>query len=60
LNQAFAAVAPGKFAAIAGIVAAHPLAIAAYRQLLREHDELVHVSVQVEQCRDHECGCMTA
>lgn len=47
-------VASGRFAAIVSIVAHDPKPSEAYRGLFREHEELVHVSVEVEHCHDHE------
>jgi cation diffusion facilitator family transporter len=47
-------VASGRFAAILSIVAHHPKPSEAYRDLLREHEELVHVSIEVQHCHDHE------
>ena len=45
----------GKFAAIVSIVAHEPKSCEAYRELLREHDELVHVTIETQHCReDHE------
>ncbi len=45
----------GKFAAIVSIVAHEPKSCEAYRELLREHDELVHVTIEMQHCReDHE------
>lgn len=46
-------VAAGKFAAIVSIVAHGPKSVEAYRALWRQHDELVHVTVEVQQCREH-------
>lgn len=46
-------VAAGKFAAIVGIVADQPLAPDRYRQRVAEHEELVHVTIQVEPCHEH-------
>lgn len=45
-------VAAGKFAAIIGIVADQPLDPNSYRQRVAEHEELVHVTIQVERCKD--------
>lgn len=45
-------VGAGKFAAIVSIVAHHPKPLEAYRALFREHEELVHVTVQLETCGD--------
>lgn len=42
--------AVNKFAAIVSVVAHEPKAPAAYKDLLREHEELVHVTVEVNRC----------
>lgn len=47
-------VGSGKFAAIVSIVAHEPRQCEAYRALLREHDELVHVTIETQRCHDHE------
>src|SRR6202140_3002471 len=47
-------VGSGKFAAIVSIVAHEPKTCEAYRALLREHEELVHVTIETQQCHDHE------
>jgi cation diffusion facilitator family transporter len=48
-------VGTGKFAAIVSIVAHEPKSSVAYRNLLREHEELVHVTIETQHCRtDHE------
>jgi len=47
-------VGAGKFAAIVSIVAHHPKPMEAYRELFREHEELVHVTVEVRACEEHE------
>ena len=45
----------GKFAAIISIVAHEPKSADQYRELLREHEELVHVTIETQHCReDHE------
>ena len=45
----------GKFAAIVSIIAHEPKSSEAYRELLRHHEELVHVTIETQQCReDHE------
>jgi cation diffusion facilitator family transporter len=45
----------GKFAAIVSIVAHEPKTPDQYRELLREHEELVHVTIETQHCReDHE------
>lgn len=44
----------GKFAAIVSIVAHEPKTCDAYRELLRGHSELVHVTIETQHCRaDH-------
>jgi cation diffusion facilitator family transporter len=43
----------GKFAAIVSIVAHEPKTCDAYRELLREHEELVHVTIETQVCREH-------
>jgi cation diffusion facilitator family transporter len=48
-------VGAGKFAAIVSIVAHEPKTSDQYRELLREHEELVHVTIETQHCReDHE------
>jgi len=47
-------VASGRFAAIVSIVAQQPKPSEAYRDLFREHEELVHVTVEVQCCHEHE------
>jgi Co/Zn/Cd efflux system component len=47
-------VGAGKFAAIVSIVAHHPKPMENYRALFREHEELVHVTVEVQACHEHE------
>ena len=42
--------AAGKFAAIVSIVAHQPKSCEAYRELLREHTELVHVTIETRLC----------
>ena len=45
----------GKFAAIICIVAHEPKSPDQYRELLRVHEELVHVTIETQHCReDHE------
>jgi cation diffusion facilitator family transporter len=44
----------GKFAAIVSVVAHHPKTTDEYRQTLKIHEELVHVTVEVQICRDHQ------
>src|SRR6202171_1663075 len=43
-------VGSGKFAAIVSIVAHEPKACETYRALLREHEELVHATIETQQC----------
>jgi cation diffusion facilitator family transporter len=43
-------VSAGKFAAIVSIVGSAPKPAEAYRELFREHEELVHVTVEVQRC----------
>jgi cation diffusion facilitator family transporter len=45
--------ASGKFAAIVSVVTHAPKHPETYRQALREHEELVHVTVEVQLCPDH-------
>jgi cation diffusion facilitator family transporter len=47
-------VGPGKFAAIVGLVADEPKPAEFYHELFREHEELVHVTVEVRRCRENE------
>ena len=48
-------VGAGKFAAIVSIVAHEPKSCEEYRELLREHEELVHITIETQHCReDHE------
>ncbi len=48
-------VGTGKFAAIVSIVAHEPKTPDAYRELLREHEELVHLTIETQHRReDHE------
>ena len=48
-------VSTGKFAAIVSIVAHEPKSSDAYRELLQEHEELVHVTIETQRCvEDHE------
>ncbi len=48
-------VSTGKFAAIVSIVAHEPKSSNAYRELLQEHEELVHVTIETQRCvEDHE------
>jgi len=45
-------VGAGKFAAIVSIVAHQPKTSEDYRDLLREHSELVHVTIETQVCRE--------
>ena len=42
----------GKFAAVVSIVAHEPKTSEDYRDLLREHDELVHLTIETQVCRE--------
>src|SRR6266704_893327 len=42
----------GKFAAMISIVAHQPKSSDSYRELLREHNELVHVTIETQHCRE--------
>lgn len=42
----------GKFAAIVSIVAHQPKTSDEYRELFREHEELVHVTIETQHCRE--------
>ena len=45
----------GKFAAIVSVVAHEPKNSDHYRSLLREHEQLVHLTIETQHCReDHE------
>jgi cation diffusion facilitator family transporter len=43
----------GKFAAIVSVVAHHPKTSEEYRAALKIHEELVHVTVEVQMCHEH-------
>ena len=43
-----------KFAAIVGVVAHKPDSPDDYRARLKKHDELVHVTIEVQRCHEHE------
>jgi cation diffusion facilitator family transporter len=45
-------VGAGKFAAIVSIVAHQPKTSENYRELLREHCELVHITIETQVCRE--------
>ena len=47
-------VSAGKFAAIVSVVALEPKSSDAYRELFRDHEELVHVTVEVRRCNKYE------
>ncbi len=47
-------VGTGKFAAIVSIVAHEPKSSDDYRELLRQHEELVHVTIETQHCHEHE------
>ncbi|MGC3989838.1 MAG: CDF family Co(II)/Ni(II) efflux transporter DmeF [Chthoniobacteraceae bacterium] len=46
-------VGEGRDAAIVCIVAEHPKSVEEYRELFREHEELLHVTVEVQRCAGH-------
>lgn len=46
-------VSSGKFAAVVSIVAHEPKNCDDYRALLQEHEELVHVTIETQQCPEH-------
>lgn len=43
----------GKFAAMISVVTHQPKGSDSYHELLREHDELVHVTIETQHCREH-------
>jgi cation diffusion facilitator family transporter len=45
-------VGAGKFAAMVSVCAHEPRSSDFYRELLREHDELVHVTIETQHCRE--------
>src|SRR5213592_4982380 len=47
-------VGTGKFAAIVSIVAHQPKTCDAYRALLRGYQELAHLTIETQHCREHE------
>src|SRR3989440_7975749 len=47
-------VGTGKFAAIVSIVAHEPRPSDEYRELLRKHRQLVHLTIETQHCREHE------
>lgn len=48
----------GKFAAIVSIVAHLPKSAEYYRQLFSEHEELVHVTVEINACQERGLQCV--
>src|SRR6266404_7418420 len=44
----------GKFAAIVSIVAHRPKSSDEYREMLRGHGELAHLTIETQHCREHE------
>jgi cation diffusion facilitator family transporter len=46
-------VGAGKFAAIVSIVAHEPKDCDAYRRLLSAHNEVVHITIETQYCREH-------
>ena len=53
-------VGTGKFAAIVSIVAHAPKNCDEYRERLREHEELVHITIETQHCREHEAHSLSA
>ncbi len=47
-------VGTGKFAAIVSIAAHRPKSSEEYRSLLSEHEELVHATIETQQCHEYE------
>ena len=45
-----------KFAAIISVVAHEPKSPSDYKELLREHEELVHLTVEAQRCEEVLCG----
>jgi cation diffusion facilitator family transporter len=45
-------VGAGKFAAMVSVCAHEPRSSDFYRELLREHDELVHITIETQRCRE--------
>jgi cation diffusion facilitator family transporter len=52
-------VGTGKFAAIVSIVAHGRKSSDEYRELLREHEELVHLTIETQHCREHEAHSLS-
>ena len=50
----------GKYAAMISIVAHEPKSCDAYRALLRGHDELVHVTIETQHCREDHASIPSA
>jgi cation diffusion facilitator family transporter len=53
-------VGAGRFAAIISLVAEHPRPFEDYRQSLRQHEELVHVTIETRLCCEHEASIARA
>ena len=51
---AFLQIGVNKFAAIIALVTHEPKSPDNYKDLLKEHEELVHVTVEVHKCDLHE------
>src|SRR6266403_5085140 len=47
-------VGTGKFAAVVSIVAHRPKSSDEYREMLRGHGELAHLTIETQHCREHE------
>jgi len=52
-------VGAGKFSAIVGIVRYDPKSAETYRELFRQHEELVHVTIEVQRCNEQEASQAT-
>jgi len=46
-------VTSGKYAAIIGVVAHNPKTADEYRNILKIHEELIHVSMEIQLCHEH-------
>jgi cation diffusion facilitator family transporter len=53
-------VGTGKYAAIVSIVAHEPKSSDEYREMFREHKELVHITIETQHCREHESHARSA
>jgi cation diffusion facilitator family transporter len=51
-------VGTGKFAAIVSVVAHQPKSSDEYREVLRGHSELAHLTIETQHCREHEIDAL--